>query len=179
MITLDRAKAKEFFFDRDKVKAAMDAATARALAQSGYYLMKAAQWSIKDRKTPSLPGNPPHSHTGALRRNILFSADTLRDTVVIGPIKLNQVSFDSKDHRPIAGTVPSVLEFSGQITVKEVRYRGGKWQRADLRSRRRLAGAEMRYRNATVAARPFMGPALQKNLSRIPAQWQNALRGGD
>ncbi len=52
---------------------------------------------------------------------------------------------------------PNVLEFGGTVRVP---LRGG--------------GVE----NAPVAPRPYMGPALQKNLPKMAEPWANSLRGG-
>jgi hypothetical protein len=35
-------------------------------------------------KTPSLPGTPPHTHKGVLRRDIVFAYDPIAESVVVG-----------------------------------------------------------------------------------------------
>ena len=72
------------------------------------------------------------------------------------------------------GTVPGVLEHGGAITILEV-FKHGSWQRADLRSRRRLGNLPTRYRTARIAARPYMGPALAAEAPKFPELWKNSL----
>jgi hypothetical protein len=73
--------------------------------------------------------------------------------------------------------VPSALEYGGQITVFEVHIGTVVWQRADLRSRRRLAGLRSRYRKVTIQPRPYMqrGAAFA-DLPKLPALWRNSVR---
>jgi hypothetical protein len=153
----------------------VDVARRRVLRIAGAYIRNAARWSIRKRQGTSPPGSPPHSHTGLLKDLLFYSFDPATDTVVIGPAKLNQVNLDG-DGQPVSGTVPQVLEYGGKIGVREV-YRRGGWQRADLRSRRRLADLPSRRRIASVAKRPYMGPALAKAQPRLPALWANSVRG--
>ena len=44
-----------------------------------------ARRSIRKREGPSAPGEPPHTHTGALRVAILYAVEKLDERVVIGP----------------------------------------------------------------------------------------------
>jgi hypothetical protein len=93
--------------------------------------------------------------------------------VFIGPEKTNQVSF-SPGGRPVTGTVPEILEKGGRVTVFEV-ARGDGWQRADLRSRRRLTGKRTRLRTSTVAGRPYMSPAFEKERAKLPSLWERSI----
>jgi hypothetical protein len=49
-----------------------------------------AKRSIRKRKRKALPGQPPSSHEGTLKRFILFAYDTQSDSVFIGPIPLGK-----------------------------------------------------------------------------------------
>ena len=100
----------------------------------------------------------------------------MQHSVLIGPAKTNQVFFNGNG-QPMTGTVPEVLEYGGQIGILETEIRPGYWIRADLRSKRRLAGKPKRLRKATIAARPYMTPAFEKERDRhMPAMWRDALR---
>jgi hypothetical protein len=164
----------DMFFDRRKVTGPVDKATRGVLSKAGAFVRTAARHSIRTRKGTSPPGSPPYSHTGVLKRFLFFGYDPARRTVVVGPMATNQVFF-GKDRRPVRGTVPEVLEYGGKITILEVE-RGGTWLRADLRSRRRLAGRPMRYRTANIAARPYMGPAMKQELPKFPSLWANSVK---
>jgi hypothetical protein len=77
--------AKGGFFDRDKVKRAVDAGTRKVLSKFGAFVRQRAKTSIRKRKGTSPPGSPPYSHVGLLRRFILFAYNPQRKSVVIGP----------------------------------------------------------------------------------------------
>jgi hypothetical protein len=167
-------RIKELFFDKARVVRAVDKARRAVLSKAGAFIRQRAKTSMRKRKAISAPGQPPSAHEGSLRRFLYFGYDPGADTVVVGPAATNQVFF-GRDRKPVTGTVPSVLEYGGQITIFEV-HKHGTWQRADLRSRRRLAGLRTRYRTVTIRPRPYMRPALTAELPRLPALWRNSVR---
>jgi len=167
-------KVTKLFFDAPAVLRAVDRARRQVLSKQGAFLRTRARSIIRPRKAASTPGEPPHSHTGILRRFLYFSFDPATRSVVVGPARTNQVFFD-KDRRPVTGTVPSVLEYGGQITIKEV-HRHGRWQRADLRSKRRLAGLQTRYRKVNIRPRPYMSAALALERKALPELWRDSVR---
>lgn len=162
------------FFDSKLVMRAVDKARRAVLSKAGAFIRTRAKTSIRKRKGISEPGRPPHSHEGTLKRFLYFGYDPGADTVVVGPAKTNQVFFD-KDRKPVTGTVPEILEKGGQITILEV-FKYGRWQRVDLRSRRRLAGLKTRYRKVTIKPRPYMGPAMEAELPKFRELWRNSVR---
>lgn len=147
-------RVKDLFFDRPKVRRSVDRAKRRALSKAGAFIRQRARTGIRKRKGASPPGQPPRSHEGSLRRLILFGFDRASDSVVVGSARLN---------RP--GDAPNVLEFGGRTTI--TRRRSKKNGRRVLESRR-----------VRIAARPYMGPALTKELPNIPKAWTNSIRGG-
>ncbi len=102
------AKAKQLFFDRKAVQDALDKGTRKVLSQFGALVRKTARWSIRKRKRASLPGQPPSSHTGLLKRFLFYSYDDSRRSVVIGPAKLNAKNTGA----------PEVLEYGGSTMLK-------------------------------------------------------------
>jgi len=146
-------KVKAIFFDRPKVRRAVDRAKRRALSRAGAFIRQRARTSIRKRKGAAPPGKPPRSHEGSLRRRILFGFDRASDSVVVGPARLN---------RP--GDAPNVLEFGGRTTVKR-------------RPRRKDGTRVIESKRVRIAARPYMGPALTKELPNIPKAWANSVRG--
>ena len=60
-------------------------ATFRNLTHAAATLRITARRSLRKRKKPSAPGQPPSSPTGRLRRSILYAVDRRRDYAVIGP----------------------------------------------------------------------------------------------
>lgn len=140
-------RIKQMFFDRPKVKRAVDAARRKVLSKAGAFIRQTARTSIRKRRGSSKPGQPPHSHVGLLRRFILFGYDKQRDSVVVGPVGLK------------ASTTPRVLERGGTTTVTR---------------RRRGKRTERRVR---IAARPYMNPALEKERPKLPELWRNSVKG--
>lgn len=175
MITVE---CKKFFFDRRAVLAAVGLARAKSLSKAGAFVRTAARSSLrpggKGNKI-SAPGQPPRTHTKSYPnlKTILFAWDPRSQSVVIGPIGFNAVSVFGGSLRP--GAVPSLLEGGGSQGIVERQMRDGSWQRADLRSRRRLAGQTIRVRQANYAARPFMGPAMRQELPKFPDLWKNSV----
>jgi hypothetical protein len=100
-------QAKGMFFDRPAITNAMSKATRQALSKFGSFVRTRARTSIRKRKRASDPGQPPSSHTGLLRRNIFFGYDRQRESVVIGPTKLNAAGRGSP-------TIPAVIEEGGR-----------------------------------------------------------------
>jgi len=166
--------AKSMFFDRKAVLGAVDRATRKVLSRFGAFVRTTARHSIRRRKAVSQPGQPPTNRTGTLKRFIWFAYEPAKRSVIIGPAKTNQVFFDG-DGRPVKGTVPEVLEDGGSIFVREV-FKWGAWRRADLRSRRRLAGLPTRLRKVNIAARPYMGPAFAKEKPKLPSLWADSVK---
>ena len=138
----------DMFFDTDRVKKSADAATRKALSQAGAFIRTAAKHSIRQRKKPSPPGQPPSSHSGLLRRFIFFGYDEARQTVVVGPMRLNQK----------VGAAPEALEHGGMSEVVE-----------GLRGKRRK-------RKVRIRARPFMGPAMDQEIPKFPGLWANSVK---
>lgn len=140
-------RLKRMFFDRPRVQRAVDRGRRQALSKAGAFIRQRARSSIRKRKRSSRPGQPPSSHTGLLRRFILFGYDRQRDSVVVGPVGFRR------------STAPSVLEFGGRTAVE---------------SKRR--GRQRGKRVVRIAARPCMKPALEKEKSNLPALWRNSVR---
>jgi len=74
--------------------------------------------------------------------------------VVVGPLRLNK-----------PGEAPSLLEFGGRTTIERKRTR---------KDGRRV----VERRRVRIEARPYMGPALRKELPSIPKAWASSVRGG-
>lgn len=146
MIDLKFNSFRAGFFDRKAITSKVDAATRRVLSRFGAFVRTRARTSIRKRKGISLPGGPPHSHTGLIRRFLFFAYDRDRSSVVIGPARLNRVV----DPRALPA-----LEYGGASTMEP--------RRGERRSIR-------------VRPRPFMGPALAKERPQLPRLWRDSVR---
>ncbi len=140
---------KRMFFDRAAVRNKTDKATRRVLSKFGAFVRQTAKRSIRKRKKASRPGQPPSSHIGLLKRFIFFGFDTVRRSVVIGPVRLTQKG---------RGEAPSALEHGGFVLMR--------------RSRR---GRKKKTR-ARIRPRPFMGPAMEKEKHQLPALWRDSVK---
>jgi len=138
----------DMFFDSPKVLRAADRATRTSLSKAGAFVRTAARSSIRKRKRVSEPGQPPSSHTGLLRRGIMFGYEASRKTVVIGPRRLGGK----------IGQAPDALEHGGTSVVV-----------SGLRAKRKK-------RIVRIAARPFMGPAMAQEAPKFAGLWANSVR---
>jgi hypothetical protein len=80
----------------------------------GAYIRTRARGLIRDRKVPSDPGSPPHSHKGWLKNGIYFAANMRERSTIIGP----ELEIERKGEM-----VPRTLEYGGHIRVKNYRRR--------------------------------------------------------
>lgn len=183
---------RDFFFDRAAVLDRLSEANHKALSKSGAFVRRRARTRLRRRKRVSGPGESPSVHTTdrtATLKNILFALDPSSDSVVIGPVRLNQVNNAQLPDGSFAirGTVPELLEFGGAARIFEWDLQGnGDWSRADRRFTRTLARwknqgvlhQRTRIRRATYAPRPFMGPALAAaaESGEIASGWSGVLR---
>jgi hypothetical protein len=141
---------KKMFFSSKEVVAATDKAARSVLSKIGAFIRREAKSSIRPggkKHKASLPGQPPRSQTGLLKRFIFFGYDTAAQSVVVGPAKLGGVK--GKD-------APHTLEYGGKIGFRL-------WALGFSRS-------------VNIVKRPYMRPALDKNLPKLPAMWANSIK---
>jgi hypothetical protein len=157
MIGLKLSETKRMFFDAPAIVRAVDAATRRVLSRFGAFVRRTARTSIRKRKVASVPGSPPSSHTGLLKQFIYFGYDRSSQSVVIGPTLLN-----AKERG-----IPERLEYGGLTMLRRDRV-----TRVGGPGRKILsAGTTLQYK-----ARPYMRPALAKELPKLPAMWRDSVK---
>ncbi len=133
-----------FTWDSKLIIDAMGRVQAEALQKTASFIATTAKRSMKKstkKARHSKPGTPPKSKTGGLKNSIRFAYDETTRTVVIGPIKLNGRSEGAK-----------ALESGGSATVKT-------WSK----KRKSFQSKVGQY-----DPRPFMRPALLKEIQKIP-----------
>ena len=196
-------KFKVQFFDRKTVTSKVSAATRRVLSKFGAFVRQTAKQSIRRKNGPAPPGQPPHSHTGLLKRWILFGYDKTRESVVAGPAKLAK-----------KGNAPEALEKGGAAVARKNPRRkdrkvgdGGvmllrktegasskvvkdwsnrpRWVTfGSLRTAKQVARAERleaeiwgpKMIAGTIEARPYMGPAFEAELTKLPSNWRDSVK---
>ena len=100
-----RGRRVKTFFDKALLTKRLDPATKRALVKFGKFVRVAAKSSIRPggkSNAKSAPGEPPRSHTGVLRKMMLYALDDAVKSVVIGPALTGRKN------------VAAVLEYGGQ-----------------------------------------------------------------
>lgn len=197
--------ARNLFFDRPRIVAALSKPKRKALSKAGAFVRTAARSALRRRKGPSSPGSPPSVHAPSGERaslkTILFAYDVQNDSVVVGPVKLNQVNFKTDGGRV---SVPALHEFGGELGIREWKFTAldertydmvreypsmmkfvDVWSRRDLRwrmtSRKRPwslmnLGVQTRMRKAKYPARPFMRPALESVSDRFSDLFRDCIR---
>lgn len=150
--------ATKLFFDREAVIARVGKARAKYLNRAGAMVRLTARRSIRKSDKTSKPGSTPFSHNEHLLRNlILYALDPSRNDAMVGPAKLNK-----------PGTAPATLEHGGEATIDTFT-----WQRdAAGQVTRRVRTGKKRI---TIAARPFMGPALEKVQPQLSKLWADTV----
>ena len=148
MIGFKLKTMQSHFFDSAKVLSATNKAARKVLSRFGAFVRRTAKSSIRKRKKVSPPGKPPTSRTGLLKKFIFFGYSPSAESVVVGPIRLN-----SK-----IGDAPRALELGGRTTVMSGR-----------RSKRKK-------KTVTIAARPYMNPAMERELPKLPDMWKDSIK---
>lgn len=137
-----------FVFDRKHVMDSVEKSKLKVLSRCGAFVMTTARGLIRHAKNwndYSKPGRPPKSHLGLLKKLIVFAWEPRSRSVVIGPTRLNQ-----RDD-----SAPALLEFGGEA----------------IRTKRM---PERQY-VAHYEPRPYMGPALEKNVAKFPTLFENSI----
>ena len=142
-------KVKRLSFSPRSVLDATDRATRRILMRFGSFVRRTARQSIRKSKKISEPGRPPKSRTGTLKRLIFFSYDFGPPSVVIGP-----ALFRSR----------KVKQFP--LGLEALEYGGS------IRRRRRFS---LLTKRIVFKARPFMGPALERELPKLSGMWRDSI----
>lgn len=158
--------AKQFFFDQQAVQDRLSKREARAMSKIGSYIRTAARSAIgRPKKSISAPGHAPASHGSEPNlRTILFAYEPSQHTMVVGPVLLRGRS-KRKSFFLQSGTGKSksksnqssqqgvwIVNIEINDTAPALHEYGGS-------GRAMVDGKPTAIR---WPARPFMGPALQK-----------------
>ena len=142
-----------------KVERATDKGAYKSLRHAAFSIRKSAIESMVEARGPSRPGTPPHRHTGRLARSILVAQDK-NGEVVVGP---------SYSRVKVGGRPPwlaRMLEHGGTFTRRKKRKTRGRPKKGE---------APEPMLSVTYPARPFMAPALKRNLARFHREWKGAI----
>jgi len=87
----------------DKVKAKTQQGNFKSLGHAAASIRLVARRSIRRRKSAAMPGTPPNTRRGQLKRSIMYSLDKQRGVAIIGP------DFD------VVGAAGKAHEFGGRF----------------------------------------------------------------
>jgi len=81
MIAVNVTVKKSF----DQVKRKAQQGNFESLSHAAASIRLIARRSIRRRQTAAMPGNPPHTRQGQLKRSIMYAIDKQRGVALIGP----------------------------------------------------------------------------------------------
>lgn len=140
---------------------ATDKGAYKTLKHAALSIRKSAIDSMIEMEGPSRPGTPPHKHTGRLGKSILAAEDEdTKQGWVVGPA----YKLVKRGGRP--PWLAHMLEFGGTFTRTKKRKGRGRPKQGE---------APPPTLTVTYPARPFMQPALQRNLARFHRDWKGAI----
>lgn len=131
-------KVKYSFFDTAKVQRMLDKKTRQALSKAGAFIRRDAQQSMRSSKKSARPGEPPKTHKKKFLRKFLYFA------------------YDERNKSVVIG--PVLLQRTRTDKIPRLMEGGG--TRVMMRDR---TLRHMRYH-----PHPYMRPAFDKNISKIP-----------
>jgi hypothetical protein len=153
-------RIKQLFFDRPRVQRAVNAANRRALAKAGAIVRKTAQRSL--RKAPYVTRKPRGGERTDFRTKSsrpgqppYSQTGLLKRFLFFGYDPARESVVVGPARLAKRGDAPHVLEYGGTTVIDPRRGR-----------RRRIR----------IAPRPFMGPALEQERSKLPRLWANSVR---
>jgi len=196
-------QASKMFFDRQPVIKRVDKAKRNVLSKFGAHTRQTAKRSIRTRRKPSPPGKPPTNRTGTLKRFIFFGYDVTRESVLIGPALLSGKKGDAPSVLEYGGTIkphPNPRRVRRRVGGSGVIVRGrtasksskqvkdqnqrlvwvtfGRLKTADQVARSERLEAEIwgpLNLGGSVKPRPYMGPAFEQELTKLPPNWRNSV----
>lgn len=173
-----KIKVTRFFFDRKRVTNAVDREKRSILSKSGAAVRVNAKRSMEQsakagrRPESSLPedlrqrrklANKIRKKQGRPRlKPLQRSSRPGQAPAASRSSPLNRLVFFSFD-RSTQSVIVGPVGFKGS-RVPEILEEGGK--------------TRIGKRRVTIAPRPYMGPALRKEVENMPRRWRNSVRGG-
>lgn len=177
-----------FTFDRQIIRSNWRAINESPAKKAGLLIRRIALNSLKLVKhgRPSAPGKPPHSHAWRFTNKggkpaktkpplkLIYSVpELLGSRVVVGPVGFNSLGVPGRlEH---GATFP--LSVRQRWALLNRIKRGDKSVPRQFRAKARAAAISIGDipQTATIAPRPFMGPALTKARPKLPPLWRHSL----
>lgn len=165
---MNLASFQKSFFDRQKVATRVEKVRLKNLSKCGAFVRTAARSSLRRRKRVSLPGQPPSVHSKdafATLKNILFGYDPAAKGVIVGPVAVNSNRDD----------VPRLME-KGGFAKRRAKHVPARTAKGRIKQRGVQVVRIRHARTVHYDARPFMAPALRKEMKKFAKVWQNSVK---
>ncbi len=196
--------AKNFTWDTKAVIKAAGRVKAEALRMTAKDIRSTAKRSMKDRKDfrdSAAPGAAPNAHLGILKKSIYFAWDENRQSAVVGPVKYEgrsdgAIALEEGGRRRITTKVPVETKTVKQRQSRISYYKNGfenkdgtgrRYRPMSERSAKEQAAIKDYYDNrrqvvktvtktVNMPARPFMNPAMKKELRKMSDRLKRAAK---
>ena len=174
-------KSKHYFFDKEIIKRKLTKAERKALSRHGASIRKEAKSSMKTKPIGqhSPPGQPPFRHnvTGALLwRHLYFLYNPQSSSVIVGPEKLSGHKGDAPHTQEYGNyTITRPIGLNRKV-LKRVQRMGRLGKKKFWKEY--WESAKDAGRNVFTEARPYMRPALAKEMhtARLSEVWSNIVK---
>ena len=155
-----KMRMKKMFFDRQAVISKVDAGTRKVLSRFGAFVRTSAKQSIKNapfsvKKKRGEDRTNFRKQTSSPGQPPYSRSGLLKKFIYFGydTTKRSVVIGPEKLSGKNKGEAPSLLEYGGTT-------------QSNLRGKKRTV---------SIAARPYMGPAFEKEQPKLPAMWRNSI----
>ena len=172
--------------DSPEIIKRMDAATVRGIARASGLVRIIAQRSMRRRVRAAKPGEPPSVRQGNLKDMLVFGIENAGFASVIGSIGYGNANVpELMEYGGWSASGYVVTQADGDATggsgpVRRVRTRPGHprhpgWRTVFHGSNRPGDRVAVRQ-TAPLLPRPYMYPALETAMPRIPEEWRGQFR---
>ncbi len=163
-MALNMLKVTELFLDRVKVLEAADKGKVKALSKIGAFVWRRAKSSIKIKKGTAPAGSPPYGHTTTTRKKTnkktgvtkVQPASPLREFIFF--------SYDPSTKSVVVGPIP-LGDRAGPMALKALEMGGPS-----------IGQFRGKKRTISIAAHPFMGPAMEAEVAKMPEAFRDMIR---
>jgi hypothetical protein len=146
-------------FDARPFMRAVERANRRNLTQAADEIRDVAQGSMQRRVGLAPPGHPPYMRSRWLKRSVRSGFDRGTRTSVAGPERARG-----------AGATEE------RLLMRSLEF-GDRYALGRRAKKRRKVGVDEKV-VVTIQPKPYMAPALDKERSRLPRMWADAIIGG-
>lgn len=176
--SLVNVEMTRWFFDRDLVKRSVDKATREVLGKFGAFVRRKARWSIRTKRKRL-------RDMTAEERAKFKMINAIRKRKGYKPLKRPKVSGSEPGQPPanITGLLKAGIFFAYEptkqnVAIGPVRAGPGTADVLEYGGYVRITAGKNTGQLKRVAARPYMRPAFEATLERLPPMWRDSVKLG-